>query len=360
MSNKPNMIFISAHLPSINVPQAGQKIAYEKLKNFSKTYDIILIAFVNSSEEPYMNAEEYQFCTEVYFIKVSKFQKLLQVIQNPFIPIRMAVRYNRKAKRLIKKIISTKDILYFHAEYTGVGIYISMFPKDVHTTITEHDLIFQSLDRLQKQGSLQGIFYAFEFKRQKKYELNLLKQYNKTYVLNKKDKDILLKHEILNVEVQFPKLQKWVTTVQRNIKTIQKNTILFWGAMDRFENQDAIIYFLDEILPLVEKEVRIEKIFVVGANPSANILALQSEKISITGFVESPKYFFEKAQIGIVPLRYGAGIKIKTLEMIAAKVPTISTTIGAEGIEKDPLLFEENDNNKFSKRIIKLLKETAS
>ena len=74
------------------------------------------------------------------------------------------------------------------------------------------------------------------------------------------------------------------------------------------------------------------KFYIVGSKPSEKIKSLASEDIIVTGFVEDPKDYFNIMDISVIPLRYGAGIKIKVLESLASGIPVITTDVGAEGI----------------------------
>jgi glycosyltransferase involved in cell wall biosynthesis len=174
-------------------------------------------------------------------------------------------------------------------------------------------------------------------------------------VLNEKDK-LLLQHEnIQNVTIAFPKVDDWCYSIERN--NIEPFSILFLGALNRFENQDAIIWFVDNMFPEIIKIYPNTKLYIVGGNPSNKIIGLQSENIEVTGFVDSLKIYFEKAHVAIVPLRYGAGVKIKTLETLAAKIPTISTTVGAEGIPSDNNLLVCDTETLFVKKINSIFEE---
>ncbi|PAX49801.1 hypothetical protein CK510_27700 [Brunnivagina elsteri CCALA 953] len=102
--------------------------------------------------------------------------------------------------------------------------------------------------------------------------------------------------------------------------------------MNRSENEEAILHFIDNCFQFLLEKDRDFKLYIVGSNPSAKITNFASKNIIITGFIENPIDFFERAEIGIVPLKKGAGIKLKTLEMLQAGLPVISTSIGAEGI----------------------------
>ncbi|HEY1214571.1 MAG TPA: glycosyltransferase family 4 protein [Bryobacteraceae bacterium] len=112
------------------------------------------------------------------------------------------------------------------------------------------------------------------------------------------------------------------------------NTLLFWGAMDRQENIDAAIWIAKEIHPLIRRKVP-NAIFYIAGNRSEKLKAQLAgcKGVILTGFVDDISALMRSMEIAMLPLRLGAGIKIKTLECMDAGIPVITTEVGAEGID---------------------------
>ena len=85
-------------------------------------------------------------------------------------------------------------------------------------------------------------------------------------------------------------------------------------------------------MPLLRKKVSNINFFIVGSNPSKEILDLECEDIKVLGFVDKVLPIMNQIKISVVPLRFGAGIKGKIGSAMAAGLPVISTSIGAEGM----------------------------
>lgn len=114
-------------------------------------------------------------------------------------------------------------------------------------------------------------------------------------------------------------------------------TIVFVGVMDVTHNETAVLWFYTEVLPLLKKNHPGLKFFIVGDNPPESIRNLESDSsITVTGRVESIYPYLDGADLLIAPLRFGSGIKIKILEAMAAGVPVVTTSIGAEGLGIEP------------------------
>lgn len=121
--------------------------------------------------------------------------------------------------------------------------------------------------------------------------------------------------------------------------------LVFTGSMDWRPNQDAILYFVDEIFPRLRELYPDIKATIVGRNPPSFIRELErTEGITITGTVDDVRPFMRRAAIYIVPLRIGGGSRLKILEAFAMKKAVVSSRVGAEGLnaaEQEELLLAD-------------------
>ena len=74
-------------------------------------------------------------------------------------------------------------------------------------------------------------------------------------------------------------------------------------------------------------------VFLVGSKPTREVLELSSRNVTVTGWVDDLRPVYDKARIFVAPLRYGAGVKGKIGESLSFGLPTITTSIGAEGMD---------------------------
>ncbi len=134
--------------------------------------------------------------------------------------------------------------------------------------------------------------------------------------------------------------------------------VIFVGSMDWEANIDAVDYFCREIWPAVKEAVPGARFRIVGRNPHPRVQKLASDSIEVTGTVESVIEHYREATVNIVPLRIGGGTRLKIYEAMAMGRATVSTSIGAEGLDvndgRDLLIADSSD--KFARSIISLLK----
>jgi len=148
-----------------------------------------------------------------------------------------------------------------------------------------------------------------------------------------------------------------VYKVKRMPKNIHPGALLFWGAMNRPENEEAVLFFVRHCLRDLKVRFPNAVLYVVGSAPAEKIRKLSGDDVIVTGFVEDPTPYFERAALGIVPLLRGAGVKLKTLEMLEAGLRVVSTYVGAEGVDDPRRQLEVVDPSNFAQAVMSVLDE---
>lgn len=123
-------------------------------------------------------------------------------------------------------------------------------------------------------------------------------------------------------------------------------------------NVDAINYLKKEIWPLIKKELKVAKLHIYGAYLSQGILELNNPKegFLIHGWVEGLEEKLQNHKVNLAPLRFGAGIKGKLTQSMQNGLPSVTTSIGAEGMHSDLKWAGEvaNDPKEFAQKAISL------
>jgi glycosyltransferase involved in cell wall biosynthesis len=114
--------------------------------------------------------------------------------------------------------------------------------------------------------------------------------------------------------------------------------LAFVGAMDWRPNIDGVRWFVREALPLIRRIRPDCSLTIVGRTPPPSVAALAREdpRIRVTGTVADIRPHLWRSAVSIVPLRIGGGTRLKIYESMAGRVPVVSTSVGAEGLEIHP------------------------
>ncbi len=113
--------------------------------------------------------------------------------------------------------------------------------------------------------------------------------------------------------------------------------VLFVGSMDYYANVDAAGYFSREAWPAIRERVPGAVLTIVGRDPASEVRDLAAlPGIEVTGTVPDGRRYYGEAFVALVPVRVAGGTRIKILEAMAAGVPVVATSRGAEGLEAVP------------------------
>jgi glycosyltransferase involved in cell wall biosynthesis len=112
----------------------------------------------------------------------------------------------------------------------------------------------------------------------------------------------------------------------------QRKGLMFIGGFWHKPNEDAVHYFVDQILPLVITAIPDIVFYIIGSNMPLSIKSLCSKHVEPLGYIADVQPYFSSCRVFVAPLRYGAGMKGKIGQSIAYGLPVVTTTIGAEGM----------------------------
>ncbi len=114
--------------------------------------------------------------------------------------------------------------------------------------------------------------------------------------------------------------------------TANPHNLLFTGTLDFRPNIDALRWFVQQVLPLIQREWPHVQLQVVGRSPTAAVQELARPGVEIVGPVADVRPYFANAAVYVLPMRMGGGVRLKLLEAFACGVPLVSTTMGADGV----------------------------
>jgi polysaccharide biosynthesis protein PslH len=109
--------------------------------------------------------------------------------------------------------------------------------------------------------------------------------------------------------------------------------LVFTGSMDWLPNEDAMLYFVREMLPLIRQAEPNTTLSIIGRAPTPAVRRLADEAgITVTGRVDDVRPHVAEGSVYVVPLRIGGGTRLKIFEAMSMAKAVVSTTIGAEGL----------------------------
>ncbi|HEX3862610.1 MAG TPA: glycosyltransferase [Stellaceae bacterium] len=169
----------------------------------------------------------------------------------------------------------------------------------------------------------------------------------------------LLKELAPDVEVQ---VIPWTVSVRDISKTAAPTPgIAFIGGYRHPPNVDAAVWAAHSIMPPLRRQVPGIELLLVGSHMPAEITNLTAKDIVPIGYVPSLDSIFSRVRLTVAPLRYGAGLKGKVLESLAAGIPCVMTPVAAEGVNLPEKLqsLVSDDPDILAARIASLCQDDA-
>ncbi|RYY56476.1 MAG: glycosyltransferase [Chitinophagaceae bacterium] len=137
----------------------------------------------------------------------------------------------------------------------------------------------------------------------------------------------------------------------------QRKDLLFIGGFGHGPNADGVKWFMSDVWPAVSEALPGVRLIIAGSNPPQEILDMASASVKVPGFVteEELAKLYASVRMVIIPLRYGAGVKGKTVEALFHGLPVVSTSIGTEGLPGiDDVVRATDDAAGFGKQVLAL------
>lgn len=338
------LLFISLEAPYDNIGHAGGKTFNFYIKHFSKQKDcdVSCICYCNTENVCKIDLNSYNIPNDILQFDVygSKFDKVKLYLLHPF------DKYAHKILKGMKESLLNKLSLYklnnyypdvIFLEWTTIILMIDdikhIFPK-AKIIGSEYDVSFQgSFRRLkQRKNILEKAIQKYQYTLLKYRELESLHKCNLVIVQNEKDYKILKENGIGE-----DRLFRITPFYEQNVvlkRKINKNNIVFFGAMDREENYLSVIWFIEHVFTKILDYNKNCIFWVVGNKPSSIIKKYESSNIKITGYVDNETLhkILESSLCLFAPLVLGSGIKVKILEAFSYGIPVVTNSIGIEGI----------------------------
>lgn len=194
-------------------------------------------------------------------------------------------------------------------------------------------IVFDMVDthflRFQREHEISGDPHALaESERYRKLERQLAQQSDVVWCASGEDR-LVMQREVQDKRIDV------VPTIHelRDCGKVfeDREGLLFIGNLAHRPNDDAVLFFMREVYPLLRQKLPGVQLDIIGDNPSAAIAAYNSEEVRIRGYVPEVEPYLRDCRVFIAPLRFGAGIKGKVGEAMAHSIPVVTTSIGAEG-----------------------------
>ncbi len=348
-------------LPRVPYPlEKGDKLrAYNHIKFLAKNNEIILCVLNDTDVHPDAIKTLQPFCKSMHIFNISKFSIALNLLKAFFmkIPFQIGYFYNKKAQKEIDCIIAAEKPDHIFCQLVRVAEYLKNQP--IPKTIDYQDVFSKGIGRRIEQAPLylKPVFRS-EYKRLLKYEYNVFEIFDNKTIISIPDRDLIPHPEKEKIHIVINGVD---TGFFKPIARERDYEIVFIGNMAYPPNVNAAQYLATEILSEVQKSKPNARLLLAGATPDKHVLALQSESVTVSGWMDDIRDGYARAKIFIAPMQIGTGLQNKLLEAMAMKIPSITSPLANSALAaKDGVeILVGQTSEDYAKLIIKLLDNPA-
>lgn len=232
----------------------------------------------------------------------------------------------------------------------------------IPVTALSYDVVTQSVQRRRSEARsyTERIRCAIDLPRIKRQEVRLLNYCDVVFVFSGKDRALM---GDLGVQTAVEILDPYIQLPQGPPSPVP-GRILFVGSLLRPENWEGALWFLEKVWPLVAHRNSQAEVVIAGADPPDRLLAHQSSRVMITGWVDDLDPVFRCASIFVAPLFSGAGLKFKVPQAMLYSLPVVATPVAVEGVVEmagsDVFAGVTADPREMAERILALLNDSET
>ncbi len=361
------LLFLAHRIPY--PPNKGDKIrSYHLLNELRKEYKIHLATFIDDKEDLQYKEHVASLCESMCAVEIDPLASKVRSLKGLITSQALSIPYyeNKQISAYVEQVISkgVDKVLVFSS---AMAQFVISTRFDLKMVVDFVDIDSDKWRQYSKSKRWPASWiYDREYKKLFDWEHRVADRVDHSLFVSEKESSMFRElvptvaekvHSIDNgVDYQF-------FTADSNLEnpyTDGSPKVVFTGAMDYWANVDAVKWFAEEVLPLVQQEIPGTQFYIVGSKPTAKVIALKNiAGVTVTGRVEDVRPYIQYADLSVAPLRIARGVQNKVLEAMAMGNAVVSTSQAMEGI-KDAELFADltqDPPDVYAQKVVELLQD---
>jgi glycosyltransferase involved in cell wall biosynthesis len=288
-------------------------------------------------------------------------------------PLAMVKEYDPLFSDALQEVIQSETFDIIQFEFMETGLYAldvmrgwnkrgRQHTRKAKLLLVEIDITGVMIARMKQYAPLtQKVKWTIQYTGLEAYERRMFRIFDHIIAMSENDKNKIMQIQPKANQITVIKsgvdLEKHRVSTEKNIKP----HVVFLGSMKFIPNQDGLKWFLDSILPLVQMDIDDVVVDVIGETDPTMVEQYVNKNIHFHGIVKELETVIRSNSVFICPIRIGAGTKLKMVTAMALGIPTVSTSVGAEGIEveeHDGVLIAD-EKHVFSDKLKQLLQDPS-
>lgn len=332
------MLFITPELPY--PPYSGGKIKSWNLVNYLQdNYELSVATILKANDKDYLGEFKSKInVNSLYSQSVNKDRTLYNLVKSYIerVPLNVHRTYSKSFSGFVSSTAHNYDVIF--VDHYEAFQYI---PENYKGQVVLHEhnayyVLWERFAQSKDQGYAYRIASYFESLRVKRYEAKVCKRSDLVFAAPNdieklvaigvdKNKCNITYHLGDDKQLDLPSLKYEDTDM----------ALMYMGHLQWEANVGGLIWFFDNVWSGLKVKYPELKFYILGKDPDKRLIQVtkDDEDIIFTGFIENPEEYFIKSRIFVAPLRFGSGIKVKVLNAMCRGIPTVTTSVGVEGLK---------------------------
>ncbi len=361
-AQRMKVLFLSTWFP-YPLDQGSRIRAYHLLRALAYEHDVSLISFEDRDIQPEWIERIGEFCRDVKTVACQPFSQPRWASALGWFsrrPRSVVGSYCRSFDEAVRKATETWSPDAVVGMTFVTAPYVPTNPGVLRVVDVDNLLARMLREEADEAGNpLERLRRHIAYRKLERYEAQLYETFDLCLVTSEDDRHAMTEYVPLPLE-RIAVVANGVDTrlYRADSPTAIGRTLIYPGAMTYRPNLDAMLYFIREIWSEITRILPDVTLTITGSTRGVDVSELrQARGVRFTGYVDDIRPWVAQSSACVVPLRQGAGTRLKVLEAMALGTPVVSTSKGVEGLdlEDGTEVLVADSPARFAERVIELL-----
>lgn len=235
----------------------------------------------------------------------------------------------------IERLVSEQEFDAVHMDTISLGVYSEHF-NSIPIVLNHHNFESNMLKSraANERNFFKRLYYGLEAHRLLKSELHYCKFVSLNLACSDDDAGKMTEDTGANNFITVPNGVDVSYFFPNDEIEVNDKNIVIVGGLSWYPNREAVEYFINDIWPMLNKEIPGLQVDIIGRNPTKYIVETseRDESIKVHGFVDDVRHYLWRSQIYLCPVKTGGGTKLKILDALAAGCCIVAHPFSCKGI----------------------------
>jgi sugar transferase (PEP-CTERM/EpsH1 system associated) len=332
------IVVVSARFP-YPLDKGDRLTVFHLLREFSARHRMTLVCFLEPEQDPGWVEKVRPFCDRVEMVPLRRLRSYLNCATGIFgsTPLQLRYYHDPAMHDAVRRVVEEEkpDLLY--SQLLRMAPYIEPHHQCARVAAFNLSLTLNHRRMMEHATSFfSRRLHRLEYNRLRPFEVDFARRFDRVLYISRHDMDAVDDGTPLdNVFINPHGVDHVYFAPDPTVERVPASLVMT-GNMQYEPNIDAASFFCTEVLPLVRREIPEARVSIVGADPPRQLQALGDDPaIEVTGRVPDLRGYMHRAEVGVAPIRMGAGLQNKVLEGMSVGLPMVITSVANEGIQAE-------------------------